>query len=104
MTLRAIGPFNGTLPEPTGMVVGFLRDPKRSPYLRYAQLIPAPEIQYMWFRMDPDEPVRLVELNSFAWGYDDYRPSGRGFTVKGEWLSGTIQRWDFPYQLGEATI
>src|SRR5262245_48391041 len=104
MTLRAIGAFNGTLPIPTGMVQGFMRDPARSPYLRYAQLVPAPEIQYMYARLDPDEAVRMVDLNDFAWGLDDYRPSGRSFTAKVEWLPGRITRWDFPWQLGEETI
>lgn len=104
MTLRAVGAFNGTLPIPTGMVVGFMRDPKRMPYLRYAQLIPAPEIIFDYARLDPDETVRMVDLDDFGWGYDDYRPSGRSFTVRVEWIPDRVQRWDFPWQLGEATI
>lgn len=103
MTLRAMGPFNGTLPEPTGILVAFLRDPSKMPYLKYVQLIPAPEVQFMWARLDPDEAVRLVNLNEYAWGYDDYRPTGKGFTVKVEWLPGRIGRWDFPYTLGNTT-
>lgn len=104
MTLRALGAFDGLLPQPTGMVVGFLRNPQAAPYLRYAQLVPAPEILFMYYRLDPDEPVRLVDLNDFAWAYDDYRPSGRAFDFKAEALEARVQRWDFPWQLGEATI
>src|SRR5262245_39749817 len=104
MTLRAVGAFNGLLPEPTGMVVGFLRDPARAPHRKYVQFVPAPEIQYMYCRLGPDEPTRLRQLNDFAWAYDDYRPTGKGFTVRAEWLNNTTQRWDFPYTLGEATI
>jgi hypothetical protein len=104
MPLRAIGAFNGTLPEPTGMLIGFIRDPKKYAYLQYAQLVPAPEIQFMWCRIDPDEAVRMVDLNQFGWGYDDYRPTGKSFQISAEWLTDRTQRWDFPYTLGEATI
>lgn len=86
------------------MVQGFIRDPKRNPYLRYSQLVPAPEVTFMYARLDPDEAVRMVDLNAFTWGYDDYRPSGRGFTMKVEWIPDSVQRWDFPYQLGDTTI
>src|SRR5215468_5751852 len=103
-TFRAIGPQDGILPEPTGMVLGYFRDPNKSPYLRYCQMVPAPEIQFRYAELDPDEPVRLVELNSYAWGYDDYRPSGRGFTFKARWIDDSVQRWDFPYQVGEHTV
>jgi hypothetical protein len=104
MTLRAIGPMNGYLPAPTGMVIAFIRDPRRTPYLRYAQLVAAPKRQFYWWRIDPDEPQRLVDLNSYAWAYDDYMPSGKGFTVKAEAVSDAVQRWCFPYTLGEVTI
>ena len=104
MTMRAIGPFNGTLPQPTEMLVAFLLNPKRAAFLKYTQLVPAPEIQFMYFKMDPDESSRLVDLNAYAWGYDDYRPTGKGFTVRGEWIDSSVQRWDFPYTLGEATL
>jgi hypothetical protein len=104
MTLRAVGAFNGTLPIPTGMVQGFMRDPAKMPYLRYAQLVPAPEIHFMYAKLDPDEVSRLVDLNEYAWGYDDYRPTGKGFTVRVEWVNARTTRWDFPYTLGEATI
>ncbi len=102
-TQRAIGPFNGILPIPTGMVIGFVRDPKTFAYLQYAQMVPAPDIVYEYFTLDPDEPARMVDVNQYAWAYDDYRPSGRGETLAGSWTPGYISRWDFPYQLGETT-
>jgi hypothetical protein len=104
MTLRAIGPLNGLLPEPTGILVGFLRDPSKMPFNRYVQMIPAPEISFMYARMDPDDPVRLKTIDEFAWAYDDYRPTGKGFSVRVEWIASHVERWDFPYTLGEATI
>lgn len=104
MTMRAIGPFNGTLPIPTGMVIAYVLDVKRLAYLRYTQLVAAPEIQFMYFKLDPDEAVRLVDLNEYAWAYDDYRPTGKGFTVRGDWTDSSTQRWDFPYTIGEATM
>ena len=102
-TLRAIGPFNGLLPEASGMVVGFIRDPNKMKYLQYTQLIPAPEILYMYFTLDPDEPVRMVNMNENAWAYDDYRPTGKGTQIRGQWTPGNIKRWDFPATIGDAT-
>lgn len=104
MTLRAMGAFNGTLPVATDMFVGFLRDPASFPYLQYAQLVPAPEIVFMYPKIDPDDAVRLVDLNAFGWGYDDYRPTGKSFQPRVEWVEGRTQRWDFPYTIGEATL
>ena len=103
MTLRAMGPFNGTMPEPTGMVIAYMIDPKNFAYLTYTEFVAAPEIQFMYFRLDPDDPARLQRMNDPAWAYDDYRPSGKGFQIRGEWIDSRTQRWDFPYTLGNAT-
>jgi hypothetical protein len=104
MTMRAMGAFSGTLPVPTGMLIGFLRDPKTFAYLQYAQMVPAPEIVFMYAKVDPDDAVRLVDLNEFGWGYDDYRPTGKSFQPRVEWTESRTQRWDFPYTVGEATL
>jgi len=104
MALRAMGTFNGTLPEPTGVLIGFIRDPKKYAYLRYCQMVPVPEIQFMWTRIDPDEAIRLVDLNAFGWGYDDYRPTGKAFQIRTEQIDDRTQRWDFPYTIGENTV
>lgn len=104
MTLRAMGAFNGALPVPTQMMIGFIKDPKSFAYLQYTQLVPAPEIQFMWAKIDPDDAVRLVNLDSFGWAYDDYRPTGKAFQPRVEWIESRTQRWDFPYTVGEATL
>lgn len=103
MTIRAMGPFNGVLPEPTGMAIGYVRNPKRAPHLQYVQFVPAPEVLFRWFTIDPDEPIRIVNTDEQAWSYGDYRPTGKGNVVRGEWLSENIQRWDFPYTLDDQT-
>lgn len=103
MTMRAMGPYNGILPEPTGMIVSFMTDPKTMPYLKYTQLCPAPEVVFSYWKMDPDDPVRLARLNDFAWGYDDYRPTGKAFQLRGEMIDDRCRRYDFPYTLGETT-
>jgi hypothetical protein len=103
MTLQAIGAVNGTLPVPTGILIGFIRDPASMPYLRYAQLVAAPEVNFQYFRINPDDPVRLVDLNRYAWGYDAYRPEGRDFVMQIEATASSVQRWDFPYTIGNNT-
>ena len=104
MPLRAIGPLNAVLPVPTGMIQGFMRDPDNLPYQRYCQFIPAPGVAFTYYRIDPDAPSRLPDINDFAWAYDDYAPSGRGFTVRAELIEGRVKRWAFPYQIGDQTI
>lgn len=104
MTMRALGPFNGTLPIPTGMAIAFVRDAKKFPFMRYMQLVPTEDINFMYFKVDTDEPTRLITLNKYAWGYDDYRPSGRDFTVRGDWTASVTSRYDFPWQIGEETL
>lgn len=104
MTMAAIGPFNGMLPEPSGMIIGFMLDPTRFKYLAYTQMVPAPEIQFMYASINSDDSARLTDLNKFAWGYDDFRPSGRGFSVQAEWLHDRVNRYDFPYTVGNETI
>lgn len=104
MTLRAFGATNGVLPEPTDILVAFMRDPAKAPHLRYTQMIPAPDINFIYFQLDPDDPVRLTDTNSYAWGYDDYRPTGRGFTIKVQTVPDQLQRWDFPWEIGNNTV
>lgn len=103
MTMRAIGPFNGTLPVPTGMIVDYLRQPSTLPFVRYTQLVAAPEVIFSYFRVDPDEHTRMPRVNDFVWGYDDYRPTGRAFTLRGEFIADRVKRYDFSYQIGETT-
>lgn len=104
MAYRAIGPFNGTLPVPTGMAIAFVRNHKAFPFLNYMQMIPAPETVFMYFRLHPDDPIRLKALNSAAWAYDDYAPTGRGSSLNGEWIESRVNRWAFGWELGEETI
>lgn len=104
MTMRAVGPFNGTLPEPTGILTGYLRDPKKFPYLSYTQFFPSPDIQFLYHKLNFDEPVRVPRENDFVWGFDDYAPTGRGFSPQIEAISDRVNRWCFPWQIGETTI
>lgn len=104
-TYRAFGPFNGLLPQAVqNMVIGFMRDPKTFPFTEYCQYVPAPEIQFMYFKLNPDDPLRLGDVDNYTWARDDYRPTGKAFQLQGEWLNDRTQRWDFPYTLGEDTI
>lgn len=101
--LQGMGAFNGVLPVPTGIVIGFMRDPKTMPYLQYSQLVPAPEVQFSWTKIDPNVSTRLPNLNTFAWQYDDYRPTDKTFKPRAKLESDRLNRWDFSYVVGNAT-
>lgn len=103
MTLRAMGANNATLPVPTGLIQGFIRNGDL-PFNKYVQYVPAPDVQFSYWRLDPDESVRLVDPNKYAWAYDDYSPTGKGETMRAEMLESRIRRWSFPYTIGEQTI
>lgn len=103
MTLRALGPTNAVLPVPTGIVQGFIRKTE-FPFNKYCQYVPAPDVQFTYWRLDPDENVRLVELNQYAWHYGDYAPTGMGETERVELLSDRIRRWNFPWTIDDQTI
>lgn len=106
-TYRPAGPLNGVLPEATGMVIGFMRDPMKAPYLEYCQEVPAPLNGNGLFRyctIDPDEAVRLPNLKENYWGFDDPMPSGKGFNLRFKWDSSNTERLAFPYTLGDRTV
>ncbi len=103
MTLRALGPTNAVLPVPTGIVQGFIRKTE-FPFNKYVQYVPAPDVQFSYWRLDPDENVRLVELNQYAWHYGDYAPTGKGETERVELIADRIRRWNFPWTIDDQTI
>jgi hypothetical protein len=103
---RPIAPMSGVLPAATGVVVGFMRDPSKAPFLQYTQIVPAPLDGNGLFRyctINPDDPARLVNLDEPAWGFDDPMPSGKGFVVQAKWDSAQTARYAFPYTLGDRT-
>ncbi len=105
-SFRPVGPFNGVLPAATNYVYGFMRDPKKAPFLEYAQMVPAPIEGNGLFRyctLEPDEPTRMVSLDEFAWGFDDPVPSGLDFMLRAKWDSAQTGRWAFPYTIGDRT-
>lgn len=106
MVMRAIGAYNGNLPEATGIVIAAMRDPKEMAYLNYAQLVPllSPDTpHFRWCKLDVPEFSRLVDLKAFGWDYGDYRPTGKDFKIRADWQADRVQRWDFPYTMDSVT-
>jgi len=112
MTMRAMGATNARLPVPTGMVIGFIKDPKTFAYNRYTQFIPVPDdaLEFSYWKIDNDEPVRMqsgtatnsvAKLDDFVWGYDSYPPKGQDFNVRMDMLAERVTRYAFPYVIGD---
>lgn len=103
ISFQAPGPFNGTLPIPSGMLVSYVRDPNKFPYAKYAQIVPAPDDIFSYVIADPDHNVRLVSLNKNDWADGAERPNGQDFEMRFKAATARTERRDFPWFLGNET-
>lgn len=95
--LQGMGPFNGVLPEASGIVIAFMRNPKTMPYLRYSQFVPAPDVNFTWTKIDPNLSSRLPNLDTFEWPYGGYRPLDNSFRPRVAMEVARIGRRNFSY-------
>lgn len=103
-TPRYVGATNSFLPQATGTVIGYIRDPKEFKVNKYTQLIEAPAPVFLWAELERDQAVRLVTENEFAWEDGDERPTGHHNLTRFSWSEGRTFRRDFPWMLGNQAI
>lgn len=104
IAFQHMGPFNGTMPVPTGMLISYMHDLNKTPHLRYAQIVPAPDTVFSYNVADPDHNIRLVGLNENDWADGADRPSGSSFGMRVKGAESRIERRDFGWTLGDETI
>lgn len=101
MTYRFVSPTNAVLPEQTGVLVGFVRDPKKFKLNNYVQLVNSPGATGVYHELDRDRPIRVVSDAEFAFEDGDEAPTGN--TNKGNFQMQEFrcQRRAIPFTVGE---
>jgi hypothetical protein len=102
-------PSNLFIPEATGQVVAYLRQPGKFKLLDYAQIVGSTKTDSkgwpvcLFTILDPDAPVRVVTDQEYAWEDGDDPPEGAGMLVNFTTQEVRMFRRAYPYRVGEQT-
>jgi hypothetical protein len=101
---RYISPYNVGIPQATGQVIQYIRNPDTFPLNKYVQLIESPGVTGVYYVIDRDTPPRIVEDATFAWSDGADRPTGQWNQVSFIMQAFQCQRRAIPWRLGEQAI
>jgi hypothetical protein len=104
MTLRFASASNTFVPEATGQVIAYVRDPKEFKINEYVQYVPAPKNVGLYASFGRDAFVRIVSDAEFAWQDGDERPRGLYNQVPFSWTEFRTFRRAYPWTLGDQAI
>jgi hypothetical protein len=100
-TLRFPGPFSGYIPAATGVVVGFIRDPKKFPVNQYTQTVKSPARLGVYGRLEKDTQARMVTKADYVWSDGADRPTGNWDMLRFKWEEFQTQRYSMTVQIGD---
>lgn len=103
-TPRYLSATNGFIPEATGQAIAYVRDPNKFKINQYVQLIRAPKPVVVYAELDPDQPVRVVTDQEFAWEDGDPRPRGNNNMGNFKWTEVRVFRRNYGYTVGHQAI
>jgi hypothetical protein len=98
------GSQSGYLPQATGQIIGFIRNPREFKIQRYIQNVQAPAPVFAYSYIDPDQPVRIFNRAEFLWEDGAERPTGHWNLISWQMAKGETQRLDIPWMLGNQAI
>jgi hypothetical protein len=96
--------------EATGQVVGFLRNSGQFKLMEYAQLVKSTRTGgdgkpvCLFVTLDPDEPVRVVTDQEFAWESGDNAPEGANMIPNFNTTEVRMFLRAYPYRIPEQTV
>lgn len=67
VTQRFMSPTNVHLPIPTGVIVGYVQDPKEFKYNDYVQRVESPAVTGTYYTLNRDHPIRVISESDYAW-------------------------------------
>jgi hypothetical protein len=102
--LNFFGGFNSFVPQATGQVISFIRDPKKYRLNQYAQLVPSPKDIGVYYRLGVDQPVRVVNDQENVWEDGKKRPEQHENQLKFDTVEFQTVRRDYGYTIGWKTV
>ena len=104
VSARYLSPTNTHLPVATGIVVGYVRDPKEFALNRYCQLVETKSVNGLYYTLDPDHPARIIKRSEFVWQPGADAPQGH--TNLGTFKSDDFvcERLAFPFTVGDTPV
>lgn len=101
---RYLSPTNTHLPVATGIVVGYVRDPKEFALNRYCQLVETKSVNGLYYTLDPDHPARIRKRSEFVWQPGADAPQGH--TNLGTFVAADFvcEQLAFPFTVGDIAV
>lgn len=99
-TPRFLGPNNGFIPQATGQVIAFMRDPKEFKLNEYVQYLQTDKPVAVYYRLQIDDLIRMPGDNFFVWADGADRPEGDWNQVRFEEIEFSCKRRNYPFRVG----
>jgi hypothetical protein len=103
-TPRYLSGVNGFVPEATGQVISYVRDPKKFKVNQYVQNIKSPAPVGLYHELDRDQPARIVADADWAFEDGDEAPRGAHNLGNFRLVEFRTQRRAYPFTLGWQAI
>lgn len=101
---RFVSGYNGFIPQATGQVINYIRQPNEFPLNDYVQLVESPSTTGIYYEVDHDQPVRLApDGKAMAWADGAERPQpmlNLGFRA----IQFFTERYDLGFALGNQAL
>ncbi len=103
-TPRYLSGVNGFVPQATGQVISYVRDPKKFKVNQYVQVVKSPAPIGIYHELDRDQPARVVTDAEWAWEDGDEAPRGAHNQGTFRLIEFRTQRRAYPFTLGWQSI
>ncbi len=103
MTLRFLGPTNAYMPQSTGQVIAFIRQPSKFKIMTYCQFVGHDEPTGVYSVLGRDESVRVVSDAEFRWEDGADMPTGELYKSRFEIQEFRAIRRAYPWSIGNVT-
>ena len=98
------GAFNAFIPQATGQVISYIRDPSKYRVMQYAQLVLTPKPIGIYYKINRDDAARLVSDERDIWHDGARRPFSDEDSLRHDTVEFAVTRRNFVAILGWKTI
>lgn len=103
-TPRFAGSYSGFVPAATGLIVGYVRDPKNFKVNEYVQYLKTDKRVALYAVIERDNQARYVSDADSVWADGADSPSGNANLMRWQLVEFRTTRRAYPFQLGEMAI